>query len=57
MGKIPWISLQFTSSLIFGINAYTRPCVYQSDKCGTTLATLYGMRTFPDQHGYLKHLK
>ncbi|OQD88188.1 hypothetical protein PENANT_c004G00721 [Penicillium antarcticum] len=42
MRRIPWIALQLASSLILGVNAYTSPCIYQSDKCGATLATLYG---------------
>ncbi|KAJ5775371.1 uncharacterized protein N7511_000382 [Penicillium nucicola] len=41
MGKISWAALHL-ASLSLGVNAYTSPCIYQSDKCGSTLATLYG---------------
>lgn len=27
---------------ILGVHSYFIPCIYQSDKCGSTLATLYG---------------
>jgi hypothetical protein len=44
MPEIPWSAIPL-ACLYFtlGVQSFVTPCIYQADKCGTTLATLYGM--------------
>lgn len=43
MRQLQWLLLSTVPGLYLKAVAFTRPCVYQADKCGYTLISTYGM--------------
>lgn len=44
MRQLQWLAVSLVAPAYFlGTKAFTKPCVYQADKCGYTLMAVYGM--------------